>query len=80
MLVLGGAVASTDPLCAKMEVFGFSTANSFAPRSKGAGVQLGTHDLNDSPFVRPKVCFNGFKRGTVFPGHLNDPRQIFCTE
>ncbi len=58
-----------------MEVFGFSAADSFAPRLERAWVQLGPHDPNDGGLVSAKIGFDGLKRGAIFPCHLNDSRK-----
>ena len=58
-----------------MEVFGFSAADSFAPRLERAWVQLGPHDPNDGGLVSAKIGFDGLKRGAILPRHLNDSRK-----
>ena len=75
MFILGRAVASAHPSRTKMEVFGFSAADSFAPGSERAWIQLGPHDPNDGGLVSAKIGFDGLKRGAILPRHLNDSRK-----
>ena len=80
MFVLGRAMASADRFRTQMKVFGFSAADSFSPRSKSARFQLRPHDLDNSPFASAEIGFDGFERRAIFPGHLNNPREIFLAE
>jgi hypothetical protein len=80
MFVLGRTVASANRFRAQMEVFGLSAADSFTPRSKSARIQLRPHDLNNNSFASAEIGFYGFERRTIFPGHFNNPREIFLAE
>ncbi len=80
MLVLGRTVGSADRCRAQMEVFGLSAADSFTPRSKSARIQLRPHDLNNNSFASAEIGFYGFERRTIFPGHFDNPREIFLAE
>ena len=80
MFVLRRTVASADRFRTQVEVFGFSAADSFSPRSKSARIQLRPHNLNYSPFASAEIGFYGFEWRAILPRHFNNSREIVLAE
>ena len=50
------------------------------PKLKAFFLQLASHHCNHFRFRQPKLKFDGFKRGAIFPGHFDDPINFDISE
>jgi len=66
------AFESFDAFCADGSVFGPSSFDSFAPHVKGAAFHVLAHDCPHLIFFDAVLHFDGIKRRSIFPSHLNN--------
>ena len=58
-------------------VFGSHALDPLTPHFKALSLQGPAHECAHVVFLEAKLPFDGFERGSVFPGHLNDSIQVF---
>jgi hypothetical protein len=76
-LSLPGAFEPVNLRIAFHEVFlAHPTVDTLAPQVKRLALELTPHEFDYLGFRQSELQFNGFKRGTVFPRHLNDPIDL----
>ncbi len=61
-------------------MFGFAAANPLAPELERRRFQVLPHQRNHFLLGKSELKFNRLEGGTVLPGHLNNPVQIFAGE
>lgn len=83
-LALADFVVANGPLPAALESIDFARAqggvflgnaliHAFSPEVETRALELASHQGDNLGFADVKLGFYGFKRGTVFPSHFNDP-------
>ncbi len=72
MFVLGGAVAAGNIRMTQLQVFGFAAVHAFTPHTEAGGFHFLAHQVDHLRFRQAVEAFDGFKGGTVFPGHFDD--------
>ena len=59
-------------------VFGFAAAHPLAPELERRRFHLLPHQSNHLRLGESELKFNRLEGGAVFPGHFNDPIEIFA--
>ena len=81
-LAIGPSMVGNGPIiefhfsAAQFAVLGHSAPHSGAPHFERAGRQFGAHDFDHTGFGHARSFVNRFKRGSIFPSHLNDGRNV----
>jgi len=81
-LAIGPSVVGNGPIiefhfsAAQFAVLGHPAPHSGAPHFERAGRQFGAHDFDHTGFGHARSFVNRFKRGSIFPSHLNDDRNV----
>ncbi len=57
-------------------MLGDSTIHALTPHTKTGWQGVRAHEIDDVFFFQAKLHFDGLKRRSIFPGHLNDPVLI----
>jgi|SaaInlStandDraft_1057018.scaffolds.fasta_scaffold308728_1 hypothetical protein len=57
-------------------MFSFSTRNALTPYIEGARLQLPAHKINNLGLIEPIFDLNDLERGSVLPGHFDNPANV----
>ena len=79
-MIGNGEVIKLHRGASQCTVFGGTTLHAHTPQTKRAGVEFRAHQANHVGLMQPHALVDGFKRGAVFPGHLNHRRDITGAE
>lgn len=71
----GPLTAATKPVDfgAQFGMLGTSASHSFSPVPERTWMHVPSHEFADLIFLQTELKFNGFERGTIFPGHFDQP-------
>jgi hypothetical protein len=81
-LAIGPSMVGNGPIiefhfsAAQFAVLGHPAPHSGAPHFERAGRQFSAHDFDHTGFGHARSFVNRFKRGSIFPSHLNDGRNV----
>ena len=81
-LAIGPSMVGNGPIiefhvsASQFAVLGHPAPHSGAPHFERAGRQFGAHDFDHTGFGYARSFVNRFKRGSIFPSHLNDGRNV----
>ena len=72
---------SSEPIgAARCGMFGFAAAHPLTPELERRGFHVLPHHSDHLRFGESELKFNRLEGSAVFPGHFNDPIEIFAGE
>jgi hypothetical protein len=81
-LAIGPSMVGNGPIielhlgAPQFAVLGYPAPHSDAPHLERTGCEFGSHDFDHAGFCDAGSFEDRFKRGSIFPSHLNDRRNI----
>lgn len=58
-------------------MLGRSATDALPPHSEAGGLHMAAHQRDYLTFIEVELLFNGFKRRSIFPRHLDNPGYLF---